>query len=134
MRVLVIARLLECCPAVIVADGPVGAGLEQRLETFGVTEINRCGVHERRETEIVDRVDRRARFGKNRDDRRPIRNRGPMEQIDPGAFRDARACSCRDQGPDDVLVAERHRLAESLGQVLGVVGEQQLDVFHVAGH
>lgn len=46
MRVLVMARLLECGSSVRIADGSVGAGPEQFRERFGVTEIDGCGVHE----------------------------------------------------------------------------------------
>src|SRR5438045_3697954 len=64
----VTAGLMARGASLVAADASIGAGFEQRSSRVGVAEIDGGGVHERRETEVVHRVDPNMCLDQSRND------------------------------------------------------------------
>src|SRR5262245_30978002 len=68
----------------------ISTSVKQHLQNIGLSEIDRCCIHERCESVVIHHIDGYTSFDKARDNRGPVCDCRPMEQIDSGTFNDSR--------------------------------------------
>ena len=95
----------------------------------GVAEVDRGRIHQRREARLVDVVQRHSRLCKQRNDIGAAGDRGPVEQVYPGAFRESDVRTSANELADNIGMIERDGLRQA-GSRLRICAavQQQLNV------